>query len=97
MFGGNIKDALIHAASQYDMREMKKRGYNHYALAQYFSRIDDVLEDIERGAGPRQALLAAFNGRLLDHLLKAIGEPKFTRDEMNRQGYVYRSVTDPCL
>jgi hypothetical protein len=55
MFGGNIKDALIHAASQYDMREMKKRGYNHYALAQYFSRIDDVLEDIDAGATSRSA------------------------------------------
>lgn len=83
-------DALVHAATAYDRREATKRGYNHYALAQYLMRIDEVEEDMASGTAPRAAMLKAFNGRLLDCMLKAIGETKFTRDEMSAQSLVYR-------
>lgn len=88
-WGGSIHAALIHAATAYDRKEEKKLGYNHYALAQYLMRIDDVEADIAAGTSTRAALLAAFNGRLLDAMLKAVGEPKFTREEMQNQSYVY--------
>lgn len=90
LFGGTLHNALVHAATAYDRKESTKRYYNHYALAQYLMRIDEVEADIVKGTAPRQALLAAFNDRLLDHMLKAIGEPKFTRDEMLAQSPVYR-------
>lgn len=94
LFGGSIHNALIHAATAYDIKEAKKKYHNHYALAQYLMRIDEVEDDIAMGAKPRSALMAAFNGRLLDHLLVAIGEPKFTRDEMQSQSYTYRKASD---
>lgn len=90
LFGGTIHSALVHAATAYDIRESKKCGHNHYALAQYFMRIDEIESDIAGGMSPRGALLGGFSGRLLDHLLTAIGETKFTRDEMNGQPLTYR-------
>lgn len=89
LWGGTIKYALIHAATMYDVKQSTKRGYNRYAIGQYLNRIDEVLADIDAGATPRQALIAGFSDRLLDHLLRAIGEPKFTREEISRQHIVY--------
>jgi hypothetical protein len=86
LFGGTIHSALIHAATDFDRRQ---RNGNPYALGQYFIRIDEVEADIASGKAPRAALLAAFNDRLLDKLLVAIGEPKFTRDEMLSQSMIY--------
>jgi hypothetical protein len=89
-----LKNKLILAASAYDRRRANKPGYNIYALAQYFTRIDEVLADIDAGASPRAALLAAFSDRLLDALLVGIGEPKHTRAEKDavRGGWAYQPV-----
>ena len=73
--------ALVHAATQYDMRQAKGKRYNPYALAQYFKRIDEVENDIANGATPRAALMAAFSDRLLSCFLKAIDEADFTLEE----------------
>lgn len=81
LFGGTIRSALIHAATSLDRKNATRRGYNEYALAQYLGRIDEAVEAIDAGAAPRAALLKAFNDRLLDCLLIAIGEPKFTQEE----------------
>ncbi len=90
LFGGTVHSALVHAATEYDRKESSKKGYNHYALAIYLGRIQDVDKDIAAGTSVRDALLAGFTGRLLDRLLVAVGEPKFTREEMSRQDIVYR-------
>lgn len=87
LFGGTIKSALVHAATQYDIRQSRKWGYNPYALGQYLMRIDEVCNDIERGAPPREALLRAFSDRLLDTLLRAIGEPKHEKAEKHSRIY----------
>ena len=89
MFGGTIHSALVHAVTEYDRKQSTRQGYNHYALGQYLMRIDDVEKDIAEGTPIRAALLNGFSGRLLDHLLKAVGEPKFTKDEMMAQPLVY--------
>jgi hypothetical protein len=89
LFGGTIHSALVHAVTEYDRKESTKKYYNHYALGQYLIRIEQVEEDIASGTAVRAALLAGFNGRLLDHVLKAVGEPKFTTEEMRSQSYVY--------
>jgi len=39
LFGGSIHSALVHAVTEYDRRESKKRYYNHYALGQYLARV----------------------------------------------------------
>jgi hypothetical protein len=95
IFGGTIRSALIHAATRYDVRQSKGKRYNQYALGQYFIRIDDVCADIERGADPRAAIVAAFTGPMLNAMLKAINSDKATRDEMTGLGkYTYRPVID---
>jgi hypothetical protein len=87
-----IHDKMIHAVTDYDRKESTKRGYNIYALAMYIGRVHDVEADMEKGLPIRVALLRAFNGRLLDAVLKAVGEPKFTRDEMQKQSYTYSRI-----
>ncbi len=94
IFGGSVRSALVHAATQHDIRNARGKRYNHYALAQYFARIDEVCDDIAKGANPREALLAAFSDRLLDCFLKAIGEPKFTLEEKRApRSVTYRPTT----
>jgi hypothetical protein len=85
----NIHHALVHAVTEYDRKESTKRGYNMYALAMYIGRVNDVEEDVNSGVPLRQALLRGFNGRVLDVCLKAVGEPKFTKDEMLNQPITY--------
>ena len=69
-----IRDKLISAATAFDRKQSTKRGHNPYALAIYFERIDLVCKEIDGGKPIRQALLDGFNDRLLDHLLKSVGE-----------------------
>ena len=78
---------LTQAISTFDRKASEraarsKRGYhNRFALAQYLTRCDEVVADVDAGASPRAAIIAAFEGRLRDVCLKAIGEPKATPDE----------------
>lgn len=85
------KDKLIHTLTAYDQKQSTKRGYNPYALGQYFQRIDEIIADIDAGAAPRQAIIAGFSGRLADACLRAVGLPAST-DQENRGGYVYTQV-----
>jgi hypothetical protein len=54
----DTRQKLIHAVSAYDRQQSTKRGYNHYALAQYFMRIDEITADIANGADVRKAISA---------------------------------------
>lgn len=80
LFGGTIHSALVHAATAFDRKAEEKaarnpRAYhNHYALAQYLMRIDQVTADIGAGAKPHDAIVAAFSGPLRTTMLKAIGD-----------------------
>ncbi len=75
------RDKLIHAATAYDIRASKRRGYNHYALGQYFMAVDNVMEDYAKHGDIRRALVSNLNGRLLDACLKAVGQPTSTIQE----------------
>lgn len=90
-----IKSTLVHAATRYDVRQSKGKRYNPYALGQYFMRIDEVCADIERGADPRDAIVAAFSGSLLSAMLKAINADTATRDELTGLGksWTYQPIT----
>jgi hypothetical protein len=81
-----IKQKLVHAVTQYDAKQSKRAGFNRYALPQYLARIDEVCADIERGANVRDAIVAAFTGRLMDVCLKAVGESTSTRDDQRCKG-----------
>lgn len=64
---------IVQAVTSYDRKQEGKKGYNPYALAQYLaaaSNVDDYLAD---GMGAREAIIQAYNGRLLDCVLKACG------------------------
>lgn len=85
-----IKAKLVHALTDYDSKQSKKRGYNPHALGIYFQRIDEVCTDVENGQLARAALLNGFSDRLLDVCLVAIGEPKFTADEATAAPVAYQ-------
>jgi hypothetical protein len=78
----DIRDTLVHAVTQYDLKESKKPTYNSYALAHYIARIDDIMRDIEAGADTREAIVAGFTGRLLNTCLRSLKLPKPSQDEM---------------
>ena len=85
-------DKLLHAVTEYDRKQSTKRGYNHYALAQYLGAINDrIIPAFESGTPIRQAILKGFCGRLADVCLRAVGEPKTTdaeqRGSLSDYGY----------
>lgn len=89
-----LHEKLIHAATVYDRKQATRRGYNPYALGQYFMRIDEVCRDVAAGAPPRQAIAAGSTGRLLDVMLKAAQLEKSTDAEQRGNGaWSYSPVT----
>ena len=84
-----IKFALIHAATRYDAKEAKKAHYNKWALPQYFARINEICADIEKGANVRDAVIAAFNGRLLRDCLKQLNLPELKDGEHIKREWFY--------
>jgi hypothetical protein len=86
LFGGTIKTALIHAATEYDRKAearaaKRRQPFNHYSMSHYLARIDDVVQDVAKGAKPRAAIIAGFSGSICDAMLRAIGEPRHTESE----------------
>ena len=84
---------LVHAVTEYDRQQEARdikagRRVNIYALGIMLGAVNNVIEDINAGKTPRAAILANFNGRLCDRCLTAIGEPKFTMEEMRGQSIV---------
>jgi hypothetical protein len=69
-----LRTTLVHAVTAYDRKQSAKRCYNVYALAQYLTRVDDVLADIEAGANPFDAINAGFCGPLLSYVTKAVAK-----------------------
>ena len=75
------RNKLSSALIQYDEKERKKKYYNKNAIALYLQALDRAVDDVAAGHTIRRALCLNFNGRLLDILLKAIGEEKSTLQE----------------
>ncbi len=61
----------VHALTQYDITQSTKRGYNRYALAQYFSALDSVVGEVEDGRLPFDAVNDYFCDRVRDIVWKA--------------------------
>lgn len=84
-----IKFDLIHVATRHDAKEAKKAHHNKWALSQYFARIDDICADIEKGANVRDAVIAAFTGRLLRNCLKQLNLPELKDGEHTKRAWFY--------
>jgi len=80
---------MLHAVTEYDRRQQHKAGHNPYFLGHAVGaihRAEDLMKNGYQGRSytRREALLACFCGRLLDKVLKAVGEPVATTDEHRR-------------
>jgi hypothetical protein len=69
---------LVHAVTEYDRKQSTRRGYNIWALPQYLGACEAAEADIAAGKPLRKAIVSNFCGRLLDAVLKAVGESKAT-------------------
>lgn len=87
-----LRVLFISAVTRYDERQSGKRSYNRYALPQYLARVDGVIDDIKAGADPRGAIVAGFNGRLADAVLKAAGLEKWERAD-ETTNWTYKPVS----
>ena len=64
---------LEQAVTRYDMAQSTKRHYNHYALAIYLQRADEVMVEVAKGKPLRDAIIDGFTDRLRAYELKAMG------------------------
>lgn len=76
-----LRLALSTAMLRFDEKQRHTRGYNSHAFAIYLDRLNDVMDDISKGADVRAAIVAGYNGRLCNALLKACKLPAYTRDD----------------
>jgi alkyl hydroperoxide reductase subunit AhpC len=77
----NTRQKLVHAVTEHDRKAAKGKRYNMWALPQYLRAIDEAMFLIDDGLSVRAALCQHFSGRLLDAVLKAVGETKSTDAE----------------
>jgi hypothetical protein len=63
---------LSHVLTTYDRKQSTKRGFNPYALAQYFMALDTCAEMVAEGKTWPQAISAVFTDRIEALLLKAV-------------------------
>ena len=68
----DVHDKLLHALTQYDIKESKKKNYNYYALSQYIRALDSVVEEIKSGVDTEVAIISHFNNPLQAKLLKVV-------------------------
>lgn len=87
-----VRAVLVHALTEYDRKQSRKRGYNPHALGIYFQRLDDICADIDAGADVRAAIVAGFSDRLVDSCLRALKLPITTNDEALYGAMVYTPV-----
>lgn len=71
MTNEQIRFTLVHTLTAYDRSQAKRKYHNPYALGQYLARVNDVMEDIEKGADPARAIAAGFTDTLAAKCLKA--------------------------
>jgi len=81
---GAIRQSLVHALTAYDRKQPIRPGYNRFALGHYMKAIQAIMEELDAGTPPRQAITHNLCGRLLDVALKSIGEPESSMDEQRQ-------------
>ena len=79
----DLRDTLTHAVTAFDKRSSRgRRRPNVYALGHYLHGVDRVVEAVHGGASPREAVIANFNDRLRDAVLRSLDEPSTTPGEL---------------
>ena len=87
-----MKNQIVSLLTAYDEKQSSKKSYNRYALGIYLNQLDNVILDIELGADPRAAIVAGFNGRLLDFILRGLGMAGSSKEEQMGSG-IYAPVS----
>ncbi len=83
---------ITHAVVEYDQKELHRSlrnscaYHNPNAIGMYLTAVDRACEKIQQGQDTRSALVDCFCGRLLDKVLKSVGEPKSTDAEQRIGG-----------
>ncbi len=72
-----IQTALI----KLDSKQRRKAGYNPYAMSHYMGALGNIKDMVKSGSTLRAACCACLCGRLLDVVLKSLGEPISTNAE----------------
>lgn len=95
---GRRHAAMVTALMAYDRKEAARAAkarvpHNGYAIAHYLGGLQRVEEAVAAGCDIREALIERFCGRLLNHLLRAIHEPRLTPEEREAaDGRYFRGV-----
>ncbi len=93
-----LESLLAHAVTEYDRKQAARAGkrsyYNPYALAQYLARVTEIITDIKVGAPIRAAIVAGFEDRILDFVLRRIGESRAIDTELNTGNWTYTPVKE---
>ncbi len=76
-----LNHKLTHAVTEYDRKQSKRKGYNMYALSHYLGACQEIAKEVDTGVNIRKACVEHLTGRLLDVVLKAIGEAPSTDSE----------------
>lgn len=82
-----LTDRLFSAVVEWDRRAEKQPGHNRHALGIYCQMLENVNADIARGAEPRAAIVAGFNGRMLDFVLRRLDMATSTAEEQREAGF----------
>lgn len=67
----NFEQKLISLVTQWDEKQSRKKCYNIFALSLYIKSVQDVCVPVFQKTGnKKEAILAGFNDRLADFLIK---------------------------
>ena len=72
---------MLSAITAYDAKQSKRKGYNPYGGAIMLRAMQSALDEMREGTDTRKAILAHFNGRLCDAILRACGLSEQTSTE----------------
>ena len=93
MTNTEIESKLSHTVTEYDrkqlqrhMRNPRRSYHNPYALGQYLKAVEYTMADVKLGMTIRAALVDHFTGKLLDVVLRSVGEPISTDKEQRIDG-----------
>jgi len=85
-----LETKLVHAVTEFDRAQSRRKGYNPHALAHYLRLASAIALAIENGQAPRDAARTRCSDRLLATILRALGETAPTVEEA-RGHYLTRS------
>jgi len=77
----SIRFKLVNAVTAYDRRQSTRKGYNRFALGMYLGSVNRIAEEVDDGQSLRTAIAHNFCGRLLDVVLRSVGELASSNEE----------------